>query len=192
MDQTTNHEGRILSAPWQRLLAEYGIRYRRTTGTDLDVPLVEIVDGLPLPRSFDQRVLDGFARKAAVAMMHICTVCGGGGRRRVLQEEKTVLCASCFGKQKLREEIFALLEDVEESGCKYTHNSRVAWHEHDLSPRICSAIPSFVWRQTDVPSMGVVRYIGREDLEILSAWFRKLASLLEATVEKHERPALPS
>ena len=183
MNQTTDGESQILPAPWQKLLAKYGTRYRQATGTDLDVPLVEVVNGLPLPRSFGHEVPDGFARKAAVAMMHICAVCGSSGRRRLLEERKTVLCAPCFGKQKLREEIFALLEDVEESGYKYSHKSRVAWHEHDLSPRIRSAIPSFVWRQTNVPDMGVVRYIGRDDLEGLSAWFCKLASLMEEAVD---------
>lgn len=184
MNQTTDGKNQTFPAPWQKLLVEYGTRYRQTTGTDLNTPLVEVVNGLPLPRSFDHGVPDGFARKAAVAMMHVCAVCGSRGRRRLLQERKTVLCAPCFGKQKLREEILALLEDVEESGCKYTHNSRVAWHEHDLSPRICSVIPSFVWRQTNVPDMGVIRYIGRDDLEGLSAWFCKLGSLLDSEKER--------
>ena len=178
MDETTVS----LPAPWQRLLAAYGKRYRRATGVEASAPLVDIDAGLPRPRAFDDPVLHGFSRKACVAMLQACTVCGRRARRRYVQEQRALLCACCFGRKKLAQEISALLEDFEESGHFNTPGERVAWHEHEMSPRIRLLIPNYVWRQTTVPGAGLVRFVGRIDLERLSVWLSKFAVFLEAEV----------
>ena len=75
-------------------------------------------------------------------------------------------------------DIQELLDECDQYSPGLCFGARVTWHEHDLSPLLRAVIPSYFWRRTEVPGMGTLRFIGREDILSLHPWLTKIASVL--------------
>lgn len=168
----------LLPAPWQAVISRYVDRYRRATGTLPRSNLLTVASGIPHPNYFNDRVLDGIARKACEALKHTCSGCGRNARKRRFDDGRAFLCGSCFGRLRLQVDIRELLDECEQYTPGLCFATRVAWHEHDLSPLIRAVIPSYFWRRTEVPGMGALRFVGREDILSLQPWLTKLTSVL--------------
>ena len=53
------------------------------------------------------------------------------------------------------------------------------WHEHDRPTLLRFSVPSFCWRCTVPPGQGALRYLAREDIEMLMPWLTKLAAVMK-------------
>ncbi len=142
-------------------------------------PLVEMSDGLPRPLSFDHRVLAGMARKAAQVMRHTCTSCGRRGRTVRIGDRWAVQCGRCGGKAQLVEQIHVLASQLDAVSEFAPFGATMVWHEHDLSDLLRSAIPSHYWQSTHPPGQQPLRYLTRENVEVLMPWLRRLAAVIE-------------
>jgi len=162
---------------WQRVLDTYALKYQRATGKAFEKPFVALMNGLPFSTVERDTVAEGFARKTVTALLHTCQQCGRSGRRRRHTRRYTVMCAACFSARALRADIAALLDD--DAPTEAGFRPEVAWHEHELPPRIRGVIPSQIWRQTDIPGVGPVRYLGKADVQALAVWLTKLACLVD-------------
>ena len=172
------HNNAPLPAPWQAVVSRYIERYRRATGTSIRSSLMTVASGTPHPNYFSDPVLAGVARKACEALKHTCSGCGRNARKRRFDDGRAFLCSSCFGRLRLQVDIQELLDECEQYSPGLCFGARVTWHEHDLSPLIRAVIPSYVWRRTEVPGIGTLRFVGREDILSLHPWLTKLSSVL--------------
>jgi hypothetical protein len=170
-----------LPGPWEALHQAYRSRYRRATGKEAPEVMVEICNGMPIPVVFENRVLEGVARKASTTLANTCQSCGGIARRRFVQFGYRVRCAACHGRAELAEEIREMTEFAWHRGDTQSRYDMQVWHEHELSPHLRAALPTSIWRSTQIPAHGRVRYVCREDIGRLTPWLLKLAATLEKT-----------
>ena len=167
-----------LPGPWARVHARFLARYGNVRCEHWSEPLVEIVNGLPFPVYYDDRILKGFARKAAAALRSICATCGLPGRVRRVGGSMAVACGGCFGKEQMTRQIESLLDQCSGEVGDPFDGPRAAWHEHDLPALLRSVIPAFCWRFTYPPETGPIRYLTREDVTRLAPWLAKLAVVM--------------
>lgn len=167
-----------LSEPWARVHASFLTRYTNVRCVHWSEPLVEIVNGLPMPIHYEDRVLRGFGRKAAAATRSTCASCGRPGRLRSAGGSLAIECGACFGRGQMIRQIESLLEESRGEVGDPFDGPRAAWHEHDLPTLLRSAIPYSFWRYTYPPETGPLRYLTRDDVTRLAPWLAKLAVVM--------------
>jgi len=141
-------------------------------------PLVEVSNGLPIPVYYDDRVLQGFGRKAALSMRSTCSTCGSPGRVRKTGGSMAVACGPCFGKVQIIRQVEQLLEECHGDASDPFGGPRAAWHEHDLPTLLRAAIPSSYWRHTFPPRAAPIRYLTWDDVARLAPWLVKLKAVM--------------
>ena len=141
--------------------------------------LIYIDHGLPKPLHFDDRVLNGFARKAARVLNYTCADCGHPGKPRFLGSGWAVRCAACHGRSSLVRQIDELLQAAVEDSVAPFDGRPGLWPEHELPLLLRSCIPGPCWRHTTMPDGRVMRYVAREDVHSMVPWFKRLRYVLQ-------------
>lgn len=163
-----------LPPTWARVVGEATERYGNTRCEHWQEELVFIRDGLPMAVPYPDPVLDGFARKTAKRLCHICSCCGRPAKPRPVQGGWQVNCSSCWGKSQLTAQIEELLDEAQGMNLAPFDGKPALWHEHEMALLLRSCIPSFCWRNLDLPQGGTMRYLAREDVSKLAPWLRKV------------------
>ena len=172
-------DGEAWPAPWVSQHAHFIKRFGDVRHQYWSEPLVMLMGGLPTPLNFDDPVLSGMARKAAQVMRNTCTACGRPGKVLKLGGGWAVRCGRCCGKSLLVNQIQDLVDALDSASELAPFGATAVWHEHDLPMLLRSSIPSFCWRCTVPPRQGPLRYLAREDIEMLMPWLNKLASVMK-------------
>ena len=159
----------------RRFVAAYGNARTERWYEDL----IYIDHGLPKSLHFDDRVLNGFARKAARVLNYICADCGHPGKPRFLGDGWAVRCASCHGRRSLVRQIDELLQAAVEDSVAPFDARPGLWLEHELPLLLRSCIPGECWRHTTMPDGRVMRYVAREDVSSMAPWFKRLRYVLQ-------------
>lgn len=161
-------------APWKQVLEKAVERYSNVRCEHWREDLVVVRDGLPMPVPYLDPVLDGFARKTAQRLRHICSCCGKPAKPRAVFGGWEVKCPACWGKSQLSEQIQKLLDEAHGVNLTPFDGKPALWHEQEMPVLLRSAIPSFCWRKLSLPAGGTLRYLAREDVIELAAWLREV------------------
>ena len=170
-----------LPGPWQEIDAVYRRRFHACSNplTRPKMPLAQFFRGQPVYPPAKDRILSGIMRKAGAVMMCTCISCGRPGKLRNTDDERAVLCASCFAQLRLPQEIRSLLKDLSEAGTPPEPVASAMWHRHELSPRVMAVIPPLLWRHTTMPNQLTLHYLAGSDLLAIQEWLARLAELVE-------------
>lgn len=162
---------------WTQIAMQTKAAYERNTGRPFDVWLIGDVALDPSGINGDgERVAWGYARKALQRMRHTCQVCGKPGRVRSGTGGQFVTrCAGCEATQAFYDQLMQVFCEYEDE-----HGSlKPVWHEHELPVLIRAALPPHLWRQTELPGRGSLRYIAGSDLTDVMPWLFKLSMMLK-------------
>lgn len=163
-----------LPATWARVVDEATVRYGNTRCERWKEDLVFIRDGLPMAVPYADPVLDGFARKTAKRLSHICSCCGRPAKTRAVLGGWEIKCSACWGKSQLTLQIEELLDEAHEMNLTAFDGKPALWHEHEMAVLLRSCIPSFCWRNLQLSQGGTMRYLAREDVLKLVPWLREV------------------
>lgn len=176
MQETNTHADpnadTALPTPWARVVEEATERYSNVRCEHFHEELVFVRDGLPMPVPFDDPVLDGFARKTAKRLRHICSSCGKPAKPRSVLGGWEVKCAACWGRSQLQEQVQTLLDEAQGVNLSPWDRKPVLWEEHELPVLLRSCIPDHGWRKLSLKQGGTLRYLAREDVLELSPWLK--------------------
>ncbi len=162
---------------WTQIAMQTKAAFERNTGRPFDAWLIGdvAVDPSGINGGGD-RVAWGYARKALQRMRHTCQVCGKPGRVRSGTGGQFVTrCAGCEATQVFYDQLTQVFCEYEDE-----HGSlKPVWHEHELPDLIRATLHSHLWRQTELPGRGSLRYIAGSDLTDVMPWLFKLSALLK-------------
>ena len=173
----------VLPTSWDRVAQCQVKRYSDVRCERWQEDLIYIDNGMPKPMHFEDRVQQGFARKAAKMISHTCADCGQPAKARSSGDSWSVHCAACHGKRSLVLQISELLTASEEDSMGPFDRGPGLWPEHELPLLLRSCIPGACWRNTRMPNGDILRYLLCEDLKKLVPWFKRLEGVMRPTVQ---------
>ena len=171
-------EATSLPPSWQRVVDKYVQGYGNARCERWNEQLVHVEDGLPKAIEFAGPVLRGFARKAAQALRNTCTDCGGQAKPRFHGAGWAVQCSGCFGKTSLAQQIDELIAQAFDEEVNPFDGKRVVWPEHELPALLGACIPSECWRHMTLPGGQRIRFVGREDVQGLTPWLKRVQQVM--------------
>lgn len=188
-EQTKKHhiDTLLRKGPWARIIDGYVARYGNARCERWKDDLVYLEDGVPTPIAFDDKVLTGIARKAAVTLRGVCSVCGKKGKQRRVGFYMQVHCSECHGKFVLAREIDKLLNSLETTPVSAFNGLPGAWFWEQTHPHIRACVPAECWRKAELGDGTIVIYMTREDLRAIVPWLKRIELAMVGRLKNGDR-----